>query len=361
MRWKSVALIFAIVLGTAGATLVIRDVLLDEPELGENGLQRTTRSVVLNEEREYTVLLPESYSSDRTRRYPVLYVLDGQSQAGHTAESAALMARIGVMPEVIIVGVSSMEGDRRDRDYTPPDMLLDTERAGGATGSGDRFLTFLRDEMIPGVERDYRTERPRMLAGWSRGGLFVTYSLLAAPALFDARFAHSPALWREGDLIVGQLERLVASAQLLEGFLFLSLGEKENEKMKAAFTHAIAVLEKRAPRTLRWRAVLSRDGVHETNPRWATPVGFCAFFAPAAEPGAPTCPTAGSMNREPGTGVFRSTLPCTSYLYIPDRGTRTASSSRSTSMSLVVPSDCAWKLVSTRCRSTGCANARMSS
>ena len=35
--------------------------------------------------------------------------------------------------------------------------------------------------------------RPRMLAGWSRGGLFVVYSELAAPSLFDARFAHSPA------------------------------------------------------------------------------------------------------------------------------------------------------------------------
>jgi hypothetical protein len=47
--------------------------------------------------------------------------------------------------------------------------------------------------------------------------------------------------------------------------------------------------------------------------------------------------------------------------YIPDRGAGTASSSRSTRVSLVIPSDCAWKLISTRWRNTACAMARMSS
>jgi len=60
-------------------------------------------------------------------------------------------------------------------------MRLDTDQPGGPNGSGDRFLAFLKDEMIPTVEREYRTQRPRMLAGWSRGGLFVVYSLLAVP------------------------------------------------------------------------------------------------------------------------------------------------------------------------------------
>src|SRR5581483_5462296 len=47
--------------------------------------------------------------------------------------------------------------------------------------------------------------------------------------------------------------------------------------------------------------------------------------------------------------------------HIPLRGSGTACSRRSTRMSVVIPSDCAWKLVMTRWRSTGCASARMSS
>ncbi len=296
MRWGSILLVGALVPITSVATMIVRDA-LDEPANGESVQRITMTSTVLDEEREYTVHLPESYSTAGMSRYPVLYVLDGQSQAGHTAESAALMARIGAIPEVIVVGVSSMDGEIRNRDYTPPDMRLDTDRAGGPTGAGDRFLRFLQEELIPSVERDYRTMRPRMLTGWSRGGLFVTYSLLAAPELFDARFAHSPALWRENDLIVTQLESFLASAGLSDGFLFLSLGEKENEKMKAAFVHATAMFEGRAPQALRWRSALTRNGVHETNARLATPVGLCEFFARGAEPGAPFCQGAGVRTR----------------------------------------------------------------
>ena len=271
------------------ATIAVREALLDEPTLGDNGRLLTMTSGGLREKRDYVVFLPEHYSSDRARRYPVLYVLDGQAQSEHTAASASLMARIGAMPEIIVIGVSSMDGDIRNRDYTPPDMRLDTDRPGGPNGSGDRFLAFLKDEMIPTVEREYRTQRPRMLAGWSRGGLFVMYSLLAVPTLFDARFAHSPALWREDDRIVAQLDNFFASPAAAEGFLFLSLGANENEKMTAAFTRTTAMLERRAPPVLRWRWTRSHNGVHETNPRLATPVGLCEFFATPAELGGPAC------------------------------------------------------------------------
>jgi hypothetical protein len=292
MSLKQVPAVAVLVLVTAVATIAVRDALLDEGALPASARRLTIVSAGLNEEREYVVFLPDSYGFDDARRYPVLYVLDGQSQGGHTAAAAALMARIGVMPEIIVVGVSSMDGRIRNRDYTPPDMRLDSDRAGGPSGSADRFLAFLEDEMIPVVERDYRARRPRMLAGWSRGGLFVVYSLLAAPALFDARFAHSPALWRDDQLILARLDEFLASGDVPGGFVFLNLGEKENERMTAAFTRAAAVLERRAPGALRWRTMLSHEGVHETNPRLATPVGLCAFFAVVAGPGAPTCPGA---------------------------------------------------------------------
>ena len=66
--------------------------------------------------REYFVHLPAAY--DPAKPYPVLYVLDGRSQTAHTAESASLLARVGAIPPVIVVGIAG--GDTRDRDYTPP-------------------------------------------------------------------------------------------------------------------------------------------------------------------------------------------------------------------------------------------------
>ncbi len=276
---KQVSLVAAVVLVTVVVTLVVREAVGDEPTLGDNARPLTMVSAGLKETRDYVVFLPEHYSSDAARQYPVLYVLDGQSQGEHTAASAALMARIGVMPEIIVVGVSSMDGDRRNRDYTPPDMPVDSDRPQGPNGSANRFLAFLEEELVPAVEREYRTQRPRMLAGWSRGGLFVMYSLLAGPAAFDARFAHSPALWRENDRIVVQLESFFNSPAAAEGFLFLSIGAQENAKMMEAFSRTTAILERRAPASLRWRSMQSHGGVHESNPRQATPVGLCEFFA----------------------------------------------------------------------------------
>jgi predicted alpha/beta superfamily hydrolase len=96
--------------------------------------------------------------------------------------------------------------------------------------------------------------------------------------MFDARFAHSPALWRENSFIVNQLEQAFSASAVSEAFLFLSLGDGENEKMTAAFQNAVGMLERSAPPTIRWKAYLSARGTHDSNPRLSTPVGLCAMF-----------------------------------------------------------------------------------
>jgi len=259
-------------------TLVMQAVLSEEAPV-EGVLQGRFHSAILNEEREYIVHFPENYARDSTAHYPVLYVLDGTSQSGHTAASAALLARIGLIPPMIVIGVPSVDGGTRNRDYTPPTMRLDTDQTGGPLGEADRFLSSLRSELVPLIERSFRTARPRMLAGWSRGGLFVVYATLTAPSLFDARFAHSPALWRENDLIVAQFREALAQDSANVGLLYLSLGDAENDKMKGSFQQARAMLQASARLTLRWRMDLSVGGTHETNPRLSTPVGLCLLFA----------------------------------------------------------------------------------
>lgn len=283
---KWILAIAATALVTAALTAVATRSLSAPPAADDGAAEGTLRSAVLDEDRPFLVHLPESYAREAGRRYPVLYVLDGGSQSAHTAASAALLARIGAMPEAIVVGVPSMSAETRARDYTPPGMRQDVDAADGPQGAADRFLAFLRDELVPRIEHDYRTDRPRMLAGFSRGALFVVYSLLAEPALFDARFGHSPALWRENDALVAQLDGSLASSRPPGGFLFLSLGERETAKMTAAFRHAVATLERRAPATLRWRAAITPGADHHDNAQLATPVGLYALFG-ARDPDAP--------------------------------------------------------------------------
>jgi len=278
----AVTVLVTFVISVTG-TILVNDYLQEEPKFAEGVTVSKMFSKILDEEREVIVHLPEGYNRNPEQRYPVIYVLDGSSQDIHTAHSAALMARIGVMPEVIVVGLPNTSGANRERDYTPPFMRIDIEKADSPFGGGDTFLAFLKNEAIPQIEKTYRTEPYRMLAGHSRGGLFVAYSLLADSNLFHARFAHSPALWRDDALMVSKLAEFLASAPNLHTFFYMSMGDKENDKMMAAYKNCIASFKTHSPEGLHWHADVTVGADHYSNPELATPVGFRKLFWTHAE------------------------------------------------------------------------------
>jgi hypothetical protein len=277
MTGKLMAACSVTLLVSVPLTLLVRDYLSGDA-LPEGARVHTIASRVLGEERQLIVQLPESHGRDAGRRYPVVYVLDGTSQDVHTARTAALMARIGAMPELIVVGLPNVSGEGRQRDYTPPFMVQDAERPDGPRGRADRFLDFVEREAMPFVDREYRTTSSRMLAGHSRGGLLVFYSLMARPGLFEAHFAHSPALWRDDTVIVKGMERFLSEHPDIATHLYLSIGSEENEKMMAAFDEARAMLARVAGRGLRWHAEVVAGADHQTNGEVATPLGFSRVF-----------------------------------------------------------------------------------
>jgi predicted alpha/beta superfamily hydrolase len=60
-----------------------------------------------------------------------------------------------------------------------------------AEREADRFLRFIRDELVPFVEVNYRADGFRLLCGQSSSSLFVCYSLLIQPDLFDGYILNS--------------------------------------------------------------------------------------------------------------------------------------------------------------------------
>jgi enterochelin esterase-like enzyme len=259
------------------------------PDAGGSAEGRSgeVHSAALGERREFSVYLPAGYEDDASARYPVLYVLEGESQAAHTAESASLLARLGVIPPILVVGVPSVDDGTRARDFTAPAEWTASE------GGVRRFLSFLGEDLIPRVEGEYRTARPRMLAGWSRTGQFTLYSQVAAPELFDARFAHSPFVWSaEDEPVAASFEAGLGAASPDPSFLYLSLGDEET-RTRAPFDHAVRALEERAPANLRWRADVVADADHGSNPVMSAPVALCAMFAPESGQVCRTRPRAG--------------------------------------------------------------------
>lgn len=257
----------------------------ERPIFDESVEQKSMLSTSLGEQREYLIHLPRSYKSKPNKRYPVIYVLDGSSQDMHTAASASLMANIGVIPEVIVVGIPNIDGKGRQRDYTPPGMRQDIDEKNSHEGSADKFLAFIRNELVPEIDKSYRTTPSRTLAGNSRGGLFVIYAITKEPTLFDAYIANSPALWRDNDEMVRRFNRFLKEDGAIERSLFLSLGSDENDKMKAAFERIVAALQQHAPATLRWHSQLTIGGTHGNNAELSTPVALRWAFDSNWKPG----------------------------------------------------------------------------
>ncbi len=236
-------------------------------------------SAALGEVREFSVRLPAGYARAPEKRYGVVFVLDGPPLDGHTAAGARRLASDGHGPELIVVGIPNMQRGGRARDFLPPFLSFARRDGSPFTGGADRFLRFLRDELVPRIDRDYRTSPPRLLVGHSLGAIFVCYSLNAAPALFDARFAHSPAIWRDEDRVVADLTQALTPGRSLGGFFYVSVGAKEGTSMGHGFEKVRAALVARAAAAgLRWRADVTPGAAHETNVQLATPAALRAYF-----------------------------------------------------------------------------------
>jgi predicted alpha/beta superfamily hydrolase len=150
-------------------------------------------SRVLSEERTIDVTLPRGYATG-TERYPVIVVLDGESEHEIVAAAARFYGSTGITPATIVVGIRNTA---RNRDMTPPprDGYQPPREAGTAVGGADRFLSFVADELLPRIDREYRTVPMRVLVGHSLGGLLALHALGTRPALFTGYVVMEPATW----------------------------------------------------------------------------------------------------------------------------------------------------------------------
>ncbi|MEG3192561.1 alpha/beta hydrolase-fold protein [Lysobacter sp. D1-1-M9] len=218
------------------------------------GESRQLHSVVLDEDRTYQVFLPDSYAWAQGRHYPVLYVLDGKSHYAHTAASVDYLAAQGEIPEMIVVAVASTN---RVRDFTQTDWASHWVGGGGA----DNFMRFLSSELIPEVERSYRTDGFRILSGHSAGGQFALHGLTSEPTLFKAYFALSPSLNWDDRLPQRSLQQALRATGSLSAFLYVARSDDAGQAL-ADYEALVATLRDDSPHGFRWHAQAFPEETH---------------------------------------------------------------------------------------------------
>ena len=182
----------------------------------------TIKSAVLNEERTVVVQLPKSYQANPSKVYPVIYRLDG---AGNIPLTSAVMERLqndNRAPEVIIVAI---ENTNRLRDLYP---TVNKEPQGpvGEGGGAAKFLAFIEQELMPLINKSYRSHNFNVIAGASAAGVFALYTMQANPELFQAHIAYSPAVWWNYGAPVKAAKSFINKSKDLNNYVYINIGEE---------------------------------------------------------------------------------------------------------------------------------------
>jgi predicted alpha/beta superfamily hydrolase len=186
----------------------------------------------LSRYRKIWIYLPPSYSADKNKTYPVLYMQDAQNVFNE--RTAAFGQEWGVdecldtlEPELrkdcIVVGIDN-GGDKRMNEYNPYDD------AKYGKGEGKQYIDFIVQTLKPHIDSNYRVMKDAahtFIAGSSMGGLISMYAVIRYPNVFGGAGIFSPSFW-----IAPQIYTDAANMKWEKNtLLYFYAGEKESLSM----------------------------------------------------------------------------------------------------------------------------------
>jgi predicted alpha/beta superfamily hydrolase len=231
------------------------DQMKTEPVTVTTGITFKFNSKVMNEDRIIMIGVPEGYAASN-KKYPVLYLLDAQWGFSSTVQTLGWLSnpRYGMIPQTIVVGIHTEEN--RVRDLTPTQ-----NKESNSGGGADKLYQFIKEELIPFVDKNYRTYNYRVIGGASLGGLFVMYAFESDPQLFNGYLSMSPAMWWDSSVMLGRTKDLLSKDPHLHNRVYLTL---TNEGRGMGVDSLASILEKYGSQELVWKYDKQQKEVHET-------------------------------------------------------------------------------------------------
>lgn len=148
----------------------------------------TIDSQKLKEKREIQISLPASYEKNKTKKYPLVVLLDGDYLMDPFHGALSYGAYWDDLPEVIIVGISQNKNNEREFDCTiDKDTGLPSEK-------GEKFFEFIGQELLPSIQKNFRVAPFKIIAGHDITAGFLNFFLYKDVPLFDAYISLSPEL-----------------------------------------------------------------------------------------------------------------------------------------------------------------------
>ena len=147
-----------------------------------------------NTKDKYVITIRKPAGFTTAKKYHHVYMTDGGIGIGDyvLGKSKSWAAVIPSNCVVIAIGHIGDYNTKRPRDFIPADVTKNVETN---FGKADKFYSFMKNELIPLVEKKMSNKKSRAFIGHSFGGLFCLYTLFREDKLFDRHFAISPSCW----------------------------------------------------------------------------------------------------------------------------------------------------------------------
>ena len=215
------------------------------------GSKFVIKSNILDEERTCLISLPDSYneSSEVDKRYPVIILLDGNTHFKIASGILHFMSsnrnQNNLMPESIIIAIENVD---RERDFTV--TKIKTKRPNNM-GGGKIFLNFIEKELLPYIDKKYKTKPFRTLIGHSLGGLLTLNSYMDKNSVFNAYISIDPSIWWNEEMIKNKVDAI--SPISLDKKLYIATanqGEANYKRNKQRHDSIYALIKKKSDKPL---------------------------------------------------------------------------------------------------------------
>lgn len=209
------------------------------------------KSIHVNDTFEAWVALPLGYTQS-SQQYKTLYVLDANVTFGMIRDMQTLISFEPGNPPLIIVGIAyaglSEWIGKRSRDYMAKAMP-NLPGSGGA----DKYLTFLENELIPEVEKRYRSSEERVIYGHSTAALLGLYSLIKKPDLFKGYILTSPSVDEDDQFTLSQMTKWEPNLNF-KSRVYATVGSLEKESTQKAIGQLNQIMKSKATGNLSYES-----------------------------------------------------------------------------------------------------------
>ncbi|WP_322548944.1 alpha/beta hydrolase-fold protein [Flavobacterium psychraquaticum] len=179
-----------------------------ESEYYFQGKDTIIYSNALKENRKITISLPVTFTKEKATKFPVIIVFDSQNKRIYrqTYETINYLVSFDELPESIIIGINSETNYNR---YLDTSFLSTNENA-----KGEKLESFLFDELLPILEKEYNASKIRTFIGHSRFGYYSSYLLTNKINELTSVISMSPFYLQENVNLVDSLQLNLSKIKL---------------------------------------------------------------------------------------------------------------------------------------------------